>query len=119
MIAARELLRGRGKQTRKRGSRVGGFVIEDAEEPATGRIEVRLRCLEIEHLLAAERIVEARRARVTIPDRLQQTGRQLAERDPLIPRMYVVQATSQRLDMVRYPNRTASLISPIHPPPAS
>jgi len=57
--------------------------------------------------------------RVTIPDRLQQTGRQLAERDLPIPQMHVVQAASRHLDMVRYPNRTASLISPIHPPPAS
>src|SRR5260370_17492016 len=62
MIAARELLCGCGKQTRKSGSRVGGFVIEDAEEPATGRNEVRLRCLAVEFLLAAEGIVKARRA---------------------------------------------------------
>src|SRR5258707_12297489 len=62
MVAARGLLCGRGKQTRKRRSRVGGFVVEDAEEPATGRNEVRLRCLAVEFLLAAEGIVKARRA---------------------------------------------------------
>jgi hypothetical protein len=57
--------------------------------------------------------------RTTIPDRLQQIPRQLVECDLLIPRMHIVRAASRHLDMMRYPNRTASLISPIHPPPAS